>query len=63
MTAKLERDPDWLTPGEVAALFKVDPKTVRRWAKLGRLTWIKTPGGHRRYDAAQIRAQLERGGR
>lgn len=38
-----------LTPGEVAAYFKVDPKTVTRWAKQGRLPSIKTPGGHRRY--------------
>ena len=37
-----------LTPSEVAALFRVDPKTVTRWAKAGKLTAIKTLGGHRR---------------
>lgn len=47
-----------LTPGEVATLFKVDPKTVTRWAKAGRLTSIRTPGGHRRYREAEVRAQL-----
>ena len=36
-----------LTPGEVAALFRVDPKTVTRWAASGRITSIRTPGGHR----------------
>ena len=34
-----------LTPGEVAALFRVDPKTVTRWAASGRITSIRTPGG------------------
>ncbi|MFZ4497916.1 MAG: BldC family transcriptional regulator, partial [Candidatus Nanopelagicales bacterium] len=40
-----------LTPAEVAALFRVDPKTVTRWAKAGKLTCIRTLGGHRRYRA------------
>ena len=39
-----------LTPAEVAALFRVDPKTVTRWAKAGKLTSIRTLGGHRRYN-------------
>jgi len=38
-----------LTPAEVASLFRVDPKTVTRWAKAGKLTSIRTLGGHRRY--------------
>ena len=33
-----------LTPGEVAQLFRVDPKTVTRWAKSGKLTAIRTLG-------------------
>jgi excisionase family DNA binding protein len=47
-----------LTPGEVAALFRVDPKTVTRWAASGRISSIRTPGGHRRYREAEIRALL-----
>lgn len=43
-----------LTPGEVAQIFKVDPKTVSRWAKAGKLTSIRTLGGHRRYYADEI---------
>ena len=35
-----------LTPSEVATLFRVDPKTVTRWAKAGKLTSIRTLGGH-----------------
>ena len=47
-----------LTPGEVAALFRVDPKTVTRWASAGRIGSIRTPGGHRRFREAEVRALL-----
>ena len=47
-----------MTPAEVAALFGVDPKTVQRWAKTGRLSSIKTPGGHRRYRPTEVYALL-----
>jgi excisionase family DNA binding protein len=47
-----------LTPAEVASLFRVDPKTVTRWAKSGKLTSIRTLGGHRRYREAEVRALL-----
>ena len=45
-----------LTPAEVAALFRVDPKTVTRWAKAGKLTSLRTLGGHRRYRAERCAA-------
>ena len=48
-----------LTPAEVAALFRVDPKTVTRWAKAGKLSSIRTLGGHRRYRASEVQALLE----
>ena len=47
-----------LTPAEVATMFRVDPKTVTRWAKAGRITSIRTLGGHRRYREAEVRALL-----
>lgn len=47
-----------LTPAEVAAAFRVDPKTVTRWAKAGKLRSIRTLGGHRRYLEAEVRAML-----
>lgn len=50
-----------LTPGEVAALFRVDPKTVTRWAAAGRIHSIRTPGGHRRFFESDVRALLEQG--
>src|SRR2546423_15467245 len=51
-----------LTPGEVAALFRVDPKTVTRWAAAGRISSIRTPGGHRRFPQAEGPAPLAGGG-
>jgi excisionase family DNA binding protein len=47
-----------LTPSEVATLFRVDPKTVTRWAKAGKLTAIRTLGGHRRYRSSEVNALL-----
>jgi excisionase family DNA binding protein len=47
-----------LTPAEVAAMFRVDPKTVTRWAKAGKLSSIRTLGGHRRYREAEIKYLL-----
>jgi len=47
-----------LTPPEVATMFRVDPKTVTRWAKAGKLTSIRTLGGHRRYRETEVRGLL-----
>lgn len=47
-----------LTPGEVAALFRVDPKTVTRWAAAGRIGSIRTPGGHRRFRESEVHSML-----
>jgi excisionase family DNA binding protein len=42
----------------VASLFRVDPKTVTRWAAAGRISSIRTPGGHRRFRESEVRALL-----
>lgn len=47
-----------LTPGEVAVLFRVDPKTVTRWAQAGKLSTVRTLGGHRRYHEDEVRGLL-----
>jgi excisionase family DNA binding protein len=47
-----------LTPAEVAAIFRVDPKTVTRWAKAGKLTSIRTLGGHRRFKESEVKSLL-----
>src|SRR4028119_1512181 len=48
-----------LTPAEVATMFRVDPKTVTRWAKAGKISSIRTLGGHRRYRESEVLALLE----
>ena len=47
-----------MTCAEVAQIFRVDPKTVTRWAKAGHLSSIRTIGGHRRYFTAEVYARL-----
>jgi excisionase family DNA binding protein len=47
--------PPHLHTAEVADILHVSPKTVSRWAKDGKLPFLKTLGGHRRYPAAEIR--------
>ena len=47
-----------LTPAEVSSLFRVDPKTVTRWAKAGKLNSIRTLGGHRRYKESEVKTLL-----
>jgi len=58
MAEHIQRD-DLLTPAEVAALFRVNPKTVTRWARAGKITAIRTLGGHRRFRASEIKRCLE----
>lgn len=55
--------PELLTPAEVAYIFRVDPKTVTRWAKAGKLRCIKTVGGHRRYFREDFAALLKEEGK
>jgi excisionase family DNA binding protein len=47
--------PSYLRTAEVADILHVSPKTVSRWAKEGKLPFLKTLGGHRRYPEAKIR--------
>ncbi len=58
MNPRPEESETLLTPSEVAALFRVDPKTVTRWAKAGKISSIKTLGGHRRYRESEVRKLL-----
>lgn len=52
-------DESLLTPAEVAALFRVNPKTVTRWARAGKITAIRTLGGHRRFRESEVRSLAE----
>ena len=66
--APQERRPDasgqeeLLTPSEVAAMFRVNPKTVTRWARSGKISAIRTLGGHRRFRKSEITRILDEGG-
>lgn len=51
-----------LAPGDVAELFGVSRKTVARWADAGKLKAMRTLGGHRRFDAEEVRERLARRG-
>lgn len=54
----LAGDETLLTPGQVAAWFRVDPKTVTKWSAAGKLECVRTPGGHRRYRESVVRRLL-----
>jgi excisionase family DNA binding protein len=60
MPNEASETPNLLSPGEVAELFRVDPKTVTRWAKAGKLSPVKTLGGHRRYHAHEVHELLRK---
>lgn len=59
-----ETERRFYTPGEVAALFRVDPKTVSRWVIDGRFprgSVTVTPGGHKRFDVTLVNQMIEKG--
>ena len=56
----VQNEPTYLHTWEVAEILHVTPKTVSRWAKDGKLPFLQTLGGHRRYPEAEIRALAER---
>jgi excisionase family DNA binding protein len=60
-TDRLLGDDPFLTPAEVARIFRVDPKTVGRWAIEGLLPSTRTPGGHRRFRRSDVDALLKAG--
>lgn len=56
--------PDWLesrllSTGQVALLFQVSRRSVSAWARNGKLPFLNTPGGHRRYRVDDVRALLD----
>ena len=58
-TVPTPTEPRYLRTAQVAELLHVTPKTVSRWAQEGRLPYLRTLGGHRRYPDAEIRALVE----
>src|SRR4029450_1660692 len=52
-------EPKHLTASQAASLREFSPKTVSRWAKEGKLPFVRTLGGHRRYPDSEIRALVD----
>jgi len=48
--------PTLLTATEVAEEFRLDPETIRRWAREGRIERIKLPSGLYRFRRSDIEA-------
>lgn len=61
MTSSVDQNQDerLLTSGEVGKLFRVDAKTVSRWAARGVLGSVRTVGGHRRFRETDVRALMD----
>ena len=61
-TAAQRDNEEYLTSGETARLLSVSPRTVSRWADQGRIPYVVTLGGHRRFARSvveQTRASME----
>ena len=55
---------EYLTPGEVARILHVSPKTINRWATDKLIPCIVTLGGHRRFrreDVLAVSARMSGG--
>jgi excisionase family DNA binding protein len=50
----MEKPTELMTTKEVAQLFRVDPKTITRWARTGKLKCVRTLGGHRRFKRSEV---------
>ena len=55
----MDNDTEFLKAAEAAALLRVSPKTVSRWAKEGRIRHITTLGGHRRFPRGEVERMAE----
>lgn len=52
-------DADWLGLGEASRVLGVNESTLRRWADAGLVQTFRTPGGHRRFAAADLRRIID----
>ncbi|MBA3642827.1 MAG: helix-turn-helix domain-containing protein, partial [Chloroflexia bacterium] len=53
----------WLSIHGACAYLGVDQSTLRRWSDAGKVPVFRTPGGHRRYAEADLRALVGNGPR
>ncbi len=45
----------YMTPSEAATLLMISPVTLRHWALAGKLAFVTTPGGHRRFAEDEVK--------
>lgn len=50
----------YLTPAEAQAKFGFNRKTLSRWADTGKIDYILSPGGHRRYSLSSVVGDKDR---
>jgi excisionase family DNA binding protein len=60
MMQELRTESDWLTLGKASQILGVHPTTLRAWVDAGLVHAFLTPGGHRRFQAAELRALINR---
>jgi excisionase family DNA binding protein len=53
----------WVSLARACEILGVNESTVRRWADSGEIQVFRTPGGHRRFDEAELMQLVESGGR
>jgi len=58
MDQTIDSEREYLRVAEVVKAFHVSPKTVARWADEGRIPFVLTLGGHRRFPRKEIEALL-----
>lgn len=47
-----------LRPAQVAELAGVEPRTITRWANLGKISSFRTLGGQRRFSEKTVTEEL-----
>lgn len=55
-------EPEWLGLGEASRILGVNESTLRRWADAGLVQTFRTPGGHRRFAAPDLRRIIDAAG-
>jgi excisionase family DNA binding protein len=58
MTSTSEDKQKWLSLAQASQALGVHPVTLRRWADGGKVPHVRTPGGHRRFRAADLAAWM-----
>lgn len=61
--ARPRRASRWVSLARACEILGVNESTVRRWADAGEIQMFRTPGGHRRFDEADLLGLVERGAR